>query len=64
MSDGITYFKGHCRDCDRAIILATPATEQFRTSNGVHGRCAECGRTEWLDKATDGKLDLDDDTEA
>jgi len=58
---GTTYFAGHCRDCDRKIVIQLPATISFSTANGIRGRCAECGRTEWLQKASDVDIGADND---
>jgi len=34
------------------IVITVPAEDSYIGANGIRGRCARCGRTEWCTKAT------------
>jgi len=50
--NGCSYFSAECRDCEQVIVITVPAEDSYTAANGIHGRCARCGRTEWCTKAT------------
>ena len=55
--NGRSYFSAVCRDCERTIVITVPAEDSYTAAHGIHGRCGECGRTEWLTKATQEDLE-------